>query len=166
MMSEAVVRFPPGTVVRLVRNVRNDGSFTDLRKGELLVAAGTEGIIRTYGYWLQTQVIYQVFFPDVQRVIGIREAEVIDAGLEWVPCRFRVGDKARLRYTLTMQSRCLSRKGEMVDIHRVHRDLDTGQLKYEIILEGLHFHLEDKVLSTLESCADIELVAQGSEEEV
>lgn len=126
------VRFAPGSEVRIVRNIRNDGSFQQLEKGDLLVEAGSVGIVRTYGYFLQTQIIYQVFIPEQNRVVGVRDSEVIDATLEWVPCHFRSMDQAKLTCSLRMFGKPLATKGDVIEVHRVYRDLEDGSLSYEI----------------------------------
>ncbi len=127
------VRFAPGSEVRIVRNIRNDGSFHQLEKGELLVEAGSIGIVRTYGYFLQTQIIYQVFIPEHNRVVGVRDSEVIDATLDWVPCLFRSMDKAKLTCSLKMFGEPLASKGDVIEVHRVYRDLEDGTLSYEVM---------------------------------
>jgi len=126
------VRFAPGSEVRIVRNIRNDGSFHNLEKGALLVEAGSVGIVRTYGYFLQTQIIYQVFIPEQNRVVGVRDSEVIDSTLDWIPCLFRSMDQARLTCSLKMFGEPLASKGDVIEVHRVYRDLGDGSLSYEV----------------------------------
>lgn len=82
------VRFAPGAEVRVVRNVRNDGSFFGMEKGELIVAEGAIGVVRKHGWFLQDQIIYDVFFPDTGRLVGLRDVEVIDASLPLTPAVF------------------------------------------------------------------------------
>lgn len=50
-MQAEIPRFESGDAVRVVRNIRNDGSFQDRDKGDLLVEAGSVGIVRSYGYF-------------------------------------------------------------------------------------------------------------------
>jgi len=143
------VRFAPGSEVRIVRNIRNDGSFHNLEKGELLVEAGSVGIVRTYGYFLQTQIIYQVFIPEYNRVVGVRDSEVIDAKLAWVPCNFRSMDKAKLARSLRMFGEPLASKGDVIEVYRVYRDLEDGTLSYEVQF-GEHFvKLDSTILEPL-----------------
>ncbi|MCE0495427.1 nitrogen fixation protein NifZ [Vibrio salinus] len=136
------VRFESGEEVRVIRNVRNDGSFTELDKGGLLVEAGSLGIVRTYGYFLQTQIIFQIFFPDVNRVIGIRDTELIPAGVPWIPRMFNAFDKAKLTRSLAMDGEIIAQKGDIVEIQRSLRDLENGALKYEVELASLRFQLD------------------------
>nr|WP_321273876.1 nitrogen fixation protein NifZ [uncultured Vibrio sp.] len=125
-------RFEPGTEVRVVRNIRNDGSFRDRNKGDLLVTAGSTGIVRSCGYFLQTQLIYQVFIEAENKVVGVRDNEVIDAALPWVPCLFRSLDKAKLTCSLVMFGKSLASKGDVIEVHRVYRNLEDGSVDYEV----------------------------------
>jgi nitrogen fixation protein NifZ len=139
-------KFAPGSEVRVVRSVRNDGSIHDLKKGELLISAGTVGIVRSYGYFLQTQLIYQVFIPEINRVIGVRETEVIDAALDWVPCLFRSLDKAKLKRSLQMSGKRLANRGDIIEVYRVYRNLEDGSLAYEVKFGTDHVRLDASVL--------------------
>jgi nitrogen fixation protein NifZ len=145
-MNQLGIRFEAGEEVRVVRNIRNDGSFKLVDKGELLVKAGSLGIVRTYGYFLQDQIIFQVYFPDINEVVGIRDTELIKSHLEWVPCLFRSMDMAALRVSLSMQQKIIASKGDLVEVYRVHRNLDDGTIEYEIKLKDLIFRLDSQVL--------------------
>ncbi len=139
-------RFLSGHEVRIVRNIRNDGSFIDCDKGALLVEQGSVGIVRSSGYFLQDQIIYQVFFPEINRVIGVRDTEVIDATLDWVPCEFHSLDKAQLTLSLKMKDEIIAKKGDIVEVQRVYRDLHNGALEYEIEVEKYLFKVGARVL--------------------
>jgi nitrogen fixation protein NifZ len=141
------VRFEAGESVRVVRNIRNDGSFKSVAKGERLVAAGEVGVVRTYGYFLQDQIIFQVFFPSINQVVGIRDAELIKSDLTWVPCLFRSLDCAELTMSLSMNQQIIAKKGDIVDVYRVHRNLEDGTLEYEIILGDDRFRLSSHALT-------------------
>ncbi|CAM3944502.1 NifZ domain protein [Vibrio aerogenes CECT 7868] len=153
MESVFTARFDAGEEVRVIRTVRNDGSFPGMEKGEVLIEAGCVGIVRTYGFFLQTQVIYQVFFPEVNQVIGIRDEELIAARLDWVPRYFHSLDKAKLTRTLAMNGEVLAEKGQIVEIQRAYRDLEDGTLKYEITLSDLRFQLDASVFAQLTPAA-------------
>ncbi|MDG3085019.1 nitrogen fixation protein NifZ [Vibrio hannami] len=155
-------RFLSGSEVRVVRNVRNDGSFTGLEKGELLVTQGETGIVRSSGYFLQDQVIYQVYFPAVERTIGVRDQEVIHASLAWSPCLFRSLDKAALTVALKMKDEIVAMKGDLVEVQRVYRDLETGRLDYEIEVAGSLVRVDSRFLvSPKESSVQREVAANG-----
>ncbi|SEF61899.1 nitrogen fixation protein NifZ [Vibrio hangzhouensis] len=139
-------KFPVGSQVRLIRNVRNDGSFSELNKGDLLAEQGAVGEVRSSGYYLQNQIVYQVFFPARNLLVGIKETELIDVNLEWVPCLFRSLDKARLTLALKVRDDIIAVKGDLVEVQRVFRDLDTGQLEYEIAVGGYYVKVDAKVV--------------------
>lgn len=141
------VRFEAGESVRVVRNIRNDGSFKSVAKGERLVEAGEVGVVRTYGYFLQDQIIFQVYFPSINQVVGIRDAELIKSDLPWVPCLFRSLDCAELTISLSMNQQIIAQKGDIVEVYRVHRNLDDGTLEYEIILGDDRFRLSSRALT-------------------
>ena len=46
--------------MRLIRNVRNDGTFPGMDVGKLLVRRGSVGYVRDVGTFLQDQLIYSV----------------------------------------------------------------------------------------------------------
>lgn len=52
-----------GDGVRLIRNVRNDGTYPGLDPGAPLVRRGSIGYVVNVGTFLQDQVIYSVKLP-------------------------------------------------------------------------------------------------------
>ncbi|AEX24171.1 nitrogen fixation protein NifZ [Vibrio sp. EJY3] len=150
-MQAEIPRFESGDEVRVVRNIRNDGSFQDSDKGDLLVEAGSVGIVRSYGYFLQTQLIYQIFIAAENKVVGVRDSEVIDATLPWVPCLFRSLDKAKLTCSLVMFGEPLASKGDVIEVHRVYRNLDDGTVNYEVKFGEHTITLDATRLSPIEA---------------
>jgi nitrogen fixation protein NifZ len=73
---EILPRFSIGQKVRLVKDIRNDGTFPFAKVGEILVHAGDEGYIRDMGDFLQTIRIYEVNFIGANRIFGCREFEL------------------------------------------------------------------------------------------
>ena len=55
-------RFDYGDEVRVVRNVRNDGTYPGLDVGAFLVRRGSTGYVMNVGTFLQDHVIYSVHF--------------------------------------------------------------------------------------------------------
>ena len=72
-------RFDYGDAVRVVRTVRNDGTFPGMDTGDVLVRQGSVGHVRNVGTFLQDQIIYAVHFLEVDRTVGCREEELLDA---------------------------------------------------------------------------------------
>lgn len=85
--------FDMGQRVRLLKDIKNDGTFPFARIGELLVEAGDEGYVRKVGDFLQVIRVYEVEFLKAGAVFGCREEELepVDDGynevkeeLEWL----------------------------------------------------------------------------------
>ncbi|QSX34180.1 nitrogen fixation protein NifZ [Shewanella avicenniae] len=140
------VRFAAGAEVRVVRNVRNDGTFYGVAKGELIVAEGDVGVVRKHGWFLQEQVIYEVFFPETGQLVGLRDVEVIDAALPFVPCRFRMLDYARLTLSLASQGELLARKGDRVQVTWIDRDLASGELSFTVKIANTEVQVPARAL--------------------
>jgi nitrogen fixation protein NifZ len=60
-----------GASVRVVRNVRNDGTYPGAETGDLLIRRGSVGTIVDVGTFLQDQIIYSVHFLDADRIVGL-----------------------------------------------------------------------------------------------
>ncbi len=71
-----------GERVRLIKSIRNDGTYPYAPMGEVLLEAGAEGYVRKIGDFLQTIRIYEVIFVDEGHVFGCREAELEAAAEE------------------------------------------------------------------------------------
>lgn len=71
--------FRVGQRVRLVKAIRNDGTYPHARVGDVLVDAGAEGYVRKIGDFLQTIRVYEVNFIEEGMTFGCREAELESA---------------------------------------------------------------------------------------
>ena len=71
--------FRIGQRVRLVKSIRNDGTYPHARVGDILVEAGAEGYVRKIGDFLQTIRVYEVTFIEEGLTFGCREAELENA---------------------------------------------------------------------------------------
>lgn len=71
--------FRIGERVRLVKAIRNDGTYPHARVGDVLVEAGSEGYVRKIGDFLQTIRVYEVNFIEEGLTFGCREAELESA---------------------------------------------------------------------------------------
>lgn len=111
-----------GEAVRVVRNVRNDGTFPGLATGKLLIRSGSVGYVRDVGTFLQDQIIYSVDFMEERRVIGCREQELQPASEPWIPTRFEFHDKVTPRVQLAVRGEVLVRPGDCCEVDKVIRD--------------------------------------------
>lgn len=76
---EILSLFRIGQRVRLVKTIRNDGTYPHANVGDILVEAGAEGYVRAIGDFLQTIRIYEVNFIEEGVIFGCREAELESA---------------------------------------------------------------------------------------
>jgi len=114
-------RWDYGDAVRVIRNVRNDGTYPGLEPGAFLVRRGSIGYVINVGTFLQDQIIYSVNFLDEGRVVGCREEELIGQEEEWLPSRFEFREKVRAAKALSMNGEVkvpLDSVGEVIKVIR------------------------------------------------
>jgi len=139
-------RFEFGNEVRIIRNVRNDGTYPGMDPGMLLVRRGSTGFVMNVGTFLQDQLIYTVNFLELGKIVGCREEELIGIDESWVPSKYETREKVRSRITLTVGGETRVKPGMEGEIMKVFRDDDNG-VQYHVI-----FH--DKVLQVPESALE------------
>jgi len=119
-------RFDYGDVVRVIRNVRNDGTFPGEDIGKVLVRCGSVGYIQNVGTFLQDQIIYSVHFVDIDRVVGCREEELLTEEEPWVPNHFDFRDKVVARIPLAIRGEVAVAAGSDGEVLKVLRDAPGG----------------------------------------
>jgi len=129
-------KFDFGDEVRLIRNVRNDGTYPGLDTGTLLVRRGSIGNVVNVGTFLQDQLIYTVHFIDIGKMIGCREEELQAAGDPWIPNRFEFREKVTPTITLAVDGEVIAAPGDEGEIEKLLRDADTIEQ-----LGGIHYHV-------------------------
>ncbi|MCA1937127.1 MAG: nitrogen fixation protein NifZ [Dechloromonas sp.] len=112
--------------VRLIRNVRNDGTYPGLDPGAPLVRRGSIGYVVDVGTFLQDQIIYSVNFLDIDMIVGCREEELIGADEPWTPSRFEFREKVRIIVELPVGSDAVIAEGAIGEIIKVIRDAPGG----------------------------------------
>lgn len=119
-------RFEYGEAVRVIRNVRNDGTYPGEPTGRLLVRRGSVGYVRDVGTFLQDQIVYSVDFIDSRCMVGCREPELQLASDPWVPTRFEFRDKVTPRMPLAIQGEVIARPGDSGEVEKVLREQENG----------------------------------------
>ena len=119
-------RWDYGEAVRVVRNVRNDGTYPGLDTGAPLVRRGSVGYVVDVGTFLQDQIIYSVNFLEEGKIVGCREEELIGADEPWTPSRFEFRDKVRAGRGLKVGDEVLVAAGDLGEVIRVIRDAPGG----------------------------------------
>ncbi|MGC2164767.1 MAG: nitrogen fixation protein NifZ [Gallionella sp.] len=139
-------KFEFGNEVRIIRNVRNDGTYPGMDPGMLLVRRGSTGFVMNVGTFLQDQLIYTVNFLELRKIVGCREEELISIDETWVPSNFETREKVRSRITMTVGGEIRVRPGMEGEIMKVLRD-DNNGVSYHVI-----FH--DRVLQVPEAALE------------
>lgn len=142
-------QFDYGDRVRVVRNVRNDGTYPGMATGDLLVRRGSVGFVRQIGTFLQDQIIYEVHFLDDERVVGCREEELIGADQPWVPSRFESREHVTAAVTLAHQGEVLVPAGGRGQILNVWRDDEKG-VSYDVIFHDMTLRVPERGLNPME----------------
>jgi nitrogen fixation protein NifZ len=142
-------RFDYGTLVRVVRTVRNDGTFPGKETGDVLAKAGSVGYVRNVGTFLQDQIIYAVHFTDADRTVGCREEELIAADEPWVPARFLFRDRVTTRVPLAVGGAVVVTAGESGEVLKVVRDFPSGPA-YHVYFQGRVFQVPETALEAVE----------------
>jgi nitrogen fixation protein NifZ len=65
--------------VKLLKDIKNDGTYPYLKIGELMMKAGSVGYVRKIGEFLQVIRVYEVHFMDLNaivEVVGCQEGEL------------------------------------------------------------------------------------------
>lgn len=127
-------RYDYGAEVRVIRNLRNDGTYPGEATGTLLIPRGATGFVRDVGTFLQDQLIYSVHFLAQGRVVGCREEELQPADAPWAPSRFEFREKVCPRLALGSGGRVLVAPGVVGEVMRV---LNEG----EHAGEGFAYHV-------------------------
>ncbi len=76
---EILPKYRFGQRVRLIKDIRNDGTFPFAPVGSILMKAGEEGYIKDMGDFLQVIRVYEVEFINHGIVYGCREEELQEA---------------------------------------------------------------------------------------
>lgn len=144
-----------GDEVRIIRNVRNDGTYPGVPIGTLLIRRGSTGFVMNVGTFLQDQLIYTVNILEQNKIVGFREEELISIDDVWVPSRFESREKVRSKITLTVRGEVRVTLGMEGEILKVFRDEQSG-VQYHVI-----FH--DHVLQVPESALEATKVYDDEE---
>ena len=125
-LTAMLTEFDFGDAVRVIRNVKDDGTYPGASAGTLLVRRGSVGHVVDIGTFLQDQIIYSVHFLDERRIVGCREEELIGADEEWIPSLFEFREKVRCTRPLGRQDEVLVPSGSIGQIMRVVRHAEGG----------------------------------------
>jgi len=145
-------KYNQGEAVRLIRNVRNDGTFPGLDIGNLLVRRGSVGYVKDVGTFLQDQLIYSVHFVEDDRMVGCREEELQAESDPWHPSRFEYRDKVTPSIPLGIRGEVIAEPGSVGEIEKVLRDMPGGVV-YHVRFPGRTLQVPESALNPADSAA-------------
>lgn len=146
-------RFEFGDSVRLIRNVRNDGTYPGKEIGDLLIRRGSIGVVRDVGSYLQDQVIYTVHYLEADKIVGCREEELLYADEPWTPSKYEVRERVRSRVTLAVAGEIRTSPGVEGEIMKVIRDLPGG-VQYHVHFPGWVLQVPESAIEALTAEAE------------
>ena len=135
--------------MRVIRNVRNDGTFAGMDTGTLLVRRGSVGYVRDVGTFLQDQLIYSVHFVDSSRIVGCREQELQEASAPWNPSRFEYRDRVTPRIQLGLKGTVVAAPGDPGEVEKVLRDAPGG-VAYHVRFKGRTLQVPETALDPVD----------------
>ncbi|SFB08920.1 nitrogen fixation protein NifZ [Azotobacter beijerinckii] len=147
-------QFEYGDEVRLIRNVRNDGTYPGMDTGTLLIRRGAVGCVYDVGTYLQDQLIYRVHFLSEGRTVGCREEELILASAPWIPNLFEFRDNVIATRSLAVRGQVLVKRGQVGSIMKVLRDQPEDGVQYHVHFgDGLVLQVPEQSLAMAEAGA-------------
>ncbi|SFN43272.1 nitrogen fixation protein NifZ [Formivibrio citricus] len=145
-------QFQAGDAVRVLRPIRNDGTYPGKARGELLIRRGSKGVVQDVGTFLQDQIIYAVLFIDENRIVGCREEEVQAAGDPWIAHRFDSRDRVRAAGHLSIGGEIRARAGDIGQVMKVLNQSEPVQ--YQVIFGDRILQLPETLLTEINPDAD------------
>lgn len=138
-------KYEYGEVVRVIRNVRNDGTFPGMATGSLLVRRGSLGYVKDVGTFLQDQLVYSVHFVDQDKLVGCREEELQAEADPWVPSRFEFREKVLARNRFSVDGEVIVEQGAEGEILKVLRNGPDG-VAYHVRFPGRTLQIPEDAL--------------------
>ncbi len=139
--------FEYGEAVRLIRNVRNDGTYPGMDMGTLLVRRGSVGCVYDVGTYLQDQLIYRVHFLEAGRTVGCREEELISADAPWIPNKFEFRDAVVSTLTVSQGDKTVVEEGQKGSIEKVMVDHPKGPMYHVHFGQGYILQMPEAALA-------------------
>ncbi|MCX7896478.1 MAG: nitrogen fixation protein NifZ [Rhodocyclaceae bacterium] len=114
-------RWDIGDAVRVVRNIRNDGTYPGVPTGALLVRRGSVGYVVGMGTFLIDQIVYSVHFLEARKIVGCRHEELIGADEPWVESRFETRERVCTVRALAVSGKEIVPAGAQGEVMKVIR---------------------------------------------
>jgi nitrogen fixation protein NifZ len=138
--------FNYGDEVRVMRNVRNDGTYPGLEMGAPLIKRGSVGYVQSVGTYLQEYIIYSVHFVKEDILVGCKEEELLGASEPWVASEFEFRDKVQAKIRLAINGEVLVEPNDQGEVLKVLRDMPNG-VHYHVRFPGRTLLVPETALS-------------------
>jgi nitrogen fixation protein NifZ len=138
-----------GDEVRVMRNVRNDGTYPGLEMGAPLIKRGSVGYVQSVGTYLQEYIIYSVHFVKEDILVGCKEEELLGASEPWVPSEFEFRDKVQAKIRLAINGEVLVEQNDQGEVLKVLRDMPNG-VHYHVRFPGRTLLVPESALSGIQ----------------
>lgn len=142
-------KYEYGSEVRLIRNVRNDGTYPGTDVGQLLMNRGAVGCVYDVGSYLQDQIIYRVHFLEQGKTVGCREEELIPVDAPWIANEFEFNQKVQSRIQIEKEGEVLVEKAQKGTVVKVLRDVDNMKVNYHIYFGERTLQMPEAALESI-----------------
>lgn len=142
-------QFEYGDSVRLIRSVRNDGTYPGMEVGEFMVKRGSVGYVQNVGTYLQDQVIYSVHFLESNMVVGCRAEELVPESMNYVMSKFEFRDKVTPTRVLAVNGEIIASPGDVAEVIKTIRDeKEDGEvdIQYHVRFPGRTLQVQEALL--------------------
>lgn len=137
-----------GDKVRVIRNIRDDGTYVGKKMGDFLVRRGSIGFVKDMGTFLQDQLIYSVHFLEEDMLVGCRQEELIPADAPWQVSKFEFKEKVKTTIPLGIQGKVL------VSLHSEGQVIKVIREEGQEVTYHVYFAEADKVLQVPETALE------------
>ncbi len=139
-----------GEEVRVIRNLRNDGTYPGKNTGEMLIKRGSIGFVDDYGVYLQDQLIYSVRFMSEGKTVGCRGEELILSTAPWVENKFEFNQKVISKIPLVVDGETIIEKNQQGLVMKVLRDSEKKKVSYHVHFNSRLFQMPEAALVAVE----------------
>lgn len=138
-------RYDYGQELRVIRSLRDDGTYPGKQRGDLLVLRGSSGYVVDVGTFLQDQLIYRVHFLEQDVQVGCREEELIPVAAPWIESLFEFRQYVQATRTLAINGEQIVAPGDQGQVLRVLRQPDT-EVRYQVRFSGRTLEVREQAL--------------------
>lgn len=142
-------KYDYGQELRVIRSLRDDGTYPGKQRGDLLVLRGSTGYVVDVGTFLQDQLIYRVHFLEQDVQVGCREEELIAADAPWIESLFEFRQYVLATRTLAINGEQIVAPGDQGQVLRVLRQPDT-EVRYQVRFSGRTLEVREQALQAFE----------------